>query len=104
MVLTGTVTVGTILAMVLVFGSRVVYHGYLSSPHPVMSVLADQQVAGGVLWVLMLPAYLLTGVSLLMRWLGDEESQAKALTSGLDQLLTPGKPGKPAWPSRPGLR
>ena len=52
---------------------------------------------GAVLWVLMLPAYVIVGIALLIRWLNDEESQA--LTAGFDRLL---KPAKPAWPSRPG--
>jgi cytochrome c oxidase assembly factor CtaG len=98
-VLTGTVVVGTILAMMLVFGSAIVYTGYLTAHHAGYAVLADQQAAGAVLWVLMLPSYTIAGVALLVRWLDDEEAQA--LESGLDRLL---KPAKPAWPSRPGLR
>ncbi|HEV2375099.1 MAG TPA: cytochrome c oxidase assembly protein, partial [Streptosporangiaceae bacterium] len=101
MALTGTVTVGTVLAMVLVFGSRVVYPGYLAGSAGLMGLVADQQVGGGVLWVLMLPSYLLTGVLLLMQWLTEEDAQGQALTAGLDRLL---EPGRPTWPSRAGWR
>ncbi len=97
-VIIGTVVVGTILGMFLVFGSSIVYTGYVTAHHAGYAVLADQQTAGAVLWVLMLPAYTVAAVALLLRWLNDEESEAFA--SGLDRLL---KPAKPAWPSRPGL-
>jgi len=98
-VLTGTVVVGTVLGMFLVFGSTVVYTGYITAHHAGYAVLADQQTAGAVLWVLMLPAYTIAAVAFGLRWLDDEESEAFA--SGLDRLL---KPAKPAWPSRPGVR
>jgi putative membrane protein len=94
----GTITVGTLLGMVLVFGYGLAYPAYLGAGHHVQSVVYDQQTGGAVLWVLMLPAYVTVGIALLIRWLNDEESQA--LTSGFDRLL---KPAKPAWPSRPGL-
>jgi cytochrome c oxidase assembly factor CtaG len=98
-VLTGTVVVGTVLGMILVFGSTIVYTGYLTAHHVGYAVLADQQAAGAVLWVLMLPSYTIACVALLVRWLNDEEAQA--FESGLDRLL---KPAKSAWPSRPGPR
>jgi cytochrome c oxidase assembly factor CtaG len=98
-VLTGTVVVGTVLGMLLVFGSSIVYTGYVSAHSAGYAVLADQQTAGAVLWVLMLPSYTIAAVALLVRWLNDEETQA--LASGLDRLL---KPAKSAWPSRPGVR
>ena len=97
--LTATVAISTVLAMVLVFGSGLLYPGYLGNEHHAFSVVADQQVGGAVLWVLMLPPYAITAVALLIGWLNDEESQA--LATGLDRLL---KPTKSAWPSRPGLR
>jgi cytochrome c oxidase assembly factor CtaG len=97
--LAGTVTVGTLLGMVLVFGYGLAYPGYLGAEHHVLSVVYDQQTGGAVLWVLMLPAYVTVGIALLIRWLNDEEAQA--LTTGFDRLL---KPAKSAWPSRPGLR
>jgi cytochrome c oxidase assembly factor CtaG len=97
--LAGTVIVSTVLGMVLVFGYGLAYPGYAGPGHRVLSVVYDQQAGGAVLWVLVLPAYVIAGVALLLRWLNDEEAQA--LASGLDRLL---KPAKPAWPSRPGLR
>jgi cytochrome c oxidase assembly factor CtaG len=99
MLVAGTITVGTLLGMVLVFGYGLAYPAYLGPGHGVQSVLYDQQTGGGVLWVLMLPAYITVGIALLIRWLNDEESQA--LTAGFDRLL---KPAKSAWPSRSGLR
>jgi putative membrane protein len=98
MLLAGTVVVGTLLGMVLVFGYGVAYPSYLGAGRHLISVVYDQQTGGAVLWVLVLPVYVTAGVALLIRWLKDEEAQA--LTSGLDRLL---KPAKPAWPSRPGL-
>jgi cytochrome c oxidase assembly factor CtaG len=62
-------------------------------------VVADQQVAGAILWVLVLPSYIIAGVALLVRWLNEEESEAIAL--GFDRLL---RPPKAAWPTRTGLR
>src|SRR5215469_12398863 len=99
MLVAGTITVGTLLGMVLVFGYGLAYPAYLGAGHHVQSVLYDQQTGGAVLWVLMLPAYIIVGIALLIRWLNDEESQA--LTAGFDRLL---KPAKSAWPSRSGLR
>jgi putative membrane protein len=98
MLVAGTMTVGTLLGMVLVFGYGLAYPAYLGGGQHVQSVVYDQQTGGGVLWVLMLPAYVTVGIALLIRWLNDEESQA--LTAGFDRLL---KPAKSAWPSRPGL-
>jgi putative copper resistance protein D len=97
--LIGTVGVGTILGMVLVFGSGVVYPAYGGSGHQIMTVLDDQQLAGAVLWMGMLPPMILAGVTILMRWLSDEESAE--LSVGLDRLLSP---RKSSWPSRPGVR
>jgi cytochrome c oxidase assembly factor CtaG len=76
-----------------------VYTGYLAAHRAGYAVLADQQAAGAVLWVLMLPSYTIAAVALLVRWLNDEETEA--FSSGLDRLL---QPAKSAWPSRPGLR
>jgi cytochrome c oxidase assembly factor CtaG len=97
--LAATIVVGTILAIVLVFGSTVVYYSYVTVPHQTVAVLSDQQLAGAVLWVLMLPSFVITGIALLIRWLNEEDTNA--MGAGLDQLL---KPARPAWPSRPGLR
>jgi putative membrane protein len=98
MLLAGTIVVGTLLGMVLVFGNGVAYPSYIGAGHHVLSVVYDQQTGGAVLWMLVLPVYVTAGVALLIRWLNDEETQA--LTSGLDRLL---KPAKPTWPSRSGL-
>jgi putative membrane protein len=98
MALIAIVVVGTVMAMVLVFSSKIAYPSYVTGPHQTVSVLSDQQLAGAVLWVLMLPSYVITGVALLVQWLHEED--ANAMGAGLDRLLKP----KPAWPSRPGLR
>jgi putative membrane protein len=95
----GTAAIGAAFAMVLVFGNKVLYPGYLSGNHRAASVVADQQVGGAVLWVLPLVPYFVAMVALLVRWLNDEESADMA--TGLDRLLNPGRPGRPSWP---GLR
>jgi putative membrane protein len=95
----GTVVADTILGMVLVFGSGVFYWAYGNAAHHVMTVLDDQQLAGAVLWMGMLPPMIAAAVTTLMRWLNDEESQA--LSAGIDRLLTP---RSSAWPSRPRFR
>jgi putative membrane protein len=97
--LIGTLAADTILGMVLVFGSGVIYHGYANSAHHVMTVLDDQQLAGAVLWMGMLPPMIAAAVAVLVRWLNDEESHA--LSAGIDRLLTP---RSSAWPSRPRFR
>jgi len=85
--------------MVLVFGSGVLYPGYLSRQHGAVSLVADQQVGGAVLWVLPLVPYFVAMVALLVRWLDDEESADMA--TGLDRLLNPARSG---WTTWPGLR
>jgi putative membrane protein len=97
--LVGTAAIGAGLAMVLVFGSGVLYPGYLSRQHRAVSLVADQQVGGAVLWVLPLVPYFVAMVALLVRWLNDEESADMA--TGLDRLLNPARSG---WTSWPGLR
>lgn len=97
--LVGTVCVGTVLGMVLVFGAGAMYTAYGGAAHHIMTVLDDQQLAGAVLWMGMLPPMILAGVAILMRWLSEEESAD--LSAGLDRLL---KPRKSAWPSRSGAR
>lgn len=99
LLLVGTAVAGTGLALVLVFGSAVLYPSYPGSEHHVLSLVADQQVGGAVFWVIMLVPYSVAMVALLIGWLNDEESAAVA--TGLDRLL---RPAKSAWPSRPGLR
>ncbi len=94
-----TVGVGTVLGMVLVFGNGVLYPVYSNSAHHIMTVLDDQQLAGAVLWMGMLPGMICGAVVVLTQWLRDEESEE--LSAGLDRLLTQ---RKSSWPSRPGLR
>jgi putative membrane protein len=95
----GTVAADTILGMVLVFGSGVLYRVYGNAAHHVMTVLDDQQLAGAVLWMGILPPMIMAAVTVLMRWLNDEDSEA--LSAGIDRLLT--RPDS-AWPSRPRFR
>jgi len=94
-----TVGVTTIGGMVLVFGSAVLYPGYANQWHHVMTVLDDQQLAGAVYWMGMLPPLIVAAVAVLTRWLSEEESAE--LSAGLDRLLTP---RKDAWSARPGMR
>jgi putative membrane protein len=98
--LVGTVIADTLLGMVLVFGSAVLYRVYGNSYHHVMTVVDDQQLAGAVLWMGMLPPTIAGAVGILLRWLNDEESQE--LSAGIDRLLTPQRSS--AWPSRPRFR
>jgi len=95
----GTLASTSVLAIGLVFGSWRVYPAYAGPAHRVLSVVADQQVGGAVLWTLSLVPFFAVAVALLMGWLNDEG--AEALTTGLDRML---KPRTSAWPSRPGLR
>jgi putative membrane protein len=97
--LVGTVIAWTVLGMVLVFGSNVLYSGYANSAHHIMSVLDDQQLSGAVLWMGMLPPAVIAGVALLKEWLDNEESAE--LSAGLDRLLVQRRGG---WPSRPVIR
>jgi len=97
--LVGTVAAFTVVGMVLVFGSNVFYFGFPASAHHVMSVLSDQQLAGAVIWMGVLPPMMVVAVALMMEWLRDEESAE--LSAGLDRLLTPRRNG---WPSRPVIR
>jgi putative membrane protein len=97
--LVGTVAADTILGMVLVFGSGVFYRYYGNSWHHVMTVVDDQQLAGAILWMGVLPPMISAAVAVLMRWLNDEES--RELSAGIDRLLTQ---RSSAWPSRPRFR
>jgi putative membrane protein len=97
--LVGSVGAWTIVGMVLVFGSSVVYPVYANSAHQLMTVLDDQQLAGAVLWMGSLPPLITAAVAILMHWLSDEESAE--LSADLDRLLTP---RKNAWSARSGIR
>jgi putative membrane protein len=95
----GTVAADTILGMVLVFGSGVLYRAYGNASHHVLTLVDDQQLAGAVLWMGILPPMITAAVTVLMRWLNDEDSEA--LSAGIDRLLTQ---RDSAWPSRPRFR
>jgi putative membrane protein len=97
--LVATVAADTVLGMVLVFGSGVLYPAYANAGHHVMTVVDDQQLAGAVLWMGLLPPMIIATVAALMHWLSDEES--RALSAGLDRLLAQ---RNSAWPSRPRFR
>jgi putative membrane protein len=95
----GSVGTTTILGMVLVFGSGVLYPAFANRWHYGMTVLDDQQLSGAVFWMGMLLPLITVAVALMMRWMSDEESAE--LSAGLDRLLTP---RKNAWSARPGIR
>ncbi len=113
--LVGTAVADTILGMVLVFGSGLVYPAYRGAAHHTLSVVADQQVGGAVLWIGMLPPLIIATVALLLGWLEHEESDE--LSRDLDRLTGQAAAGRPAWagsrrassgraawPARPGYR
>jgi putative membrane protein len=91
-------TSGTVLGLIRVYNAGLVYPAYLGFRHHVLSVVADQQLGGAVLWVIPLVPLSVLAVALAIRWLQDEESEATA--AGIDRLLRQ----KSAWPSGPGLR
>jgi putative membrane protein len=72
--LTATLAVWTVVGMALVFGSNVFYPAYVNSLHHAMTVLDDQQLSGGVLWMGMMPFLVTAGIILLAAWLNDEDS------------------------------
>jgi cytochrome c oxidase assembly factor CtaG len=91
-------TSGTVLGLIRVYSAGLVYPAYLGFRHHVLSVVADQQVGGAVLWVIPLVPLSVLAVALAIGWLQDEESEATA--AGIDRLLRQNS----AWPSGPGLR
>jgi putative membrane protein len=107
--LVATAVADAILGMVLVFGSGVVYPVYRGPSHHALSVLSDQQAAGAVLWMGVLPALIIAAVALINRWLDDEESDE--LSRDLDRVLgrVPAPPAasgqqKVVWHARSGYR
>ncbi|HEY3952806.1 MAG TPA: cytochrome c oxidase assembly protein [Streptosporangiaceae bacterium] len=96
---TATFVCVSVLSMVLIFGSGVVYPAYRGPAHRVLSVVSDQQVGGAVLWTLAILPFGITAIALCIRWLAADESGM--LDAGFDCLLRRPKPG---WPSRPGFR
>jgi putative membrane protein len=100
MLIAATVVTSTVLGMVLGFGSNVVYPAYRGvGSHHLLTVTADQQLAGAELWVLVLLPYVIAGVALLVRWLNDEESRALAFGPG--RML---RPPRSAWAARSGWK
>ncbi len=100
MLITAVVLASTLLGMVLGFGANVIYPAYRGvGSHHLLTVTGDQQLGGAELWVLVLLPYVIAGVSLLVQWLKDDESQA--LSVSLDRML---RPSKSAWPTQSGLR
>ena len=91
-------TSGTVLGLIRVYSAGLVYPAYLGFRHHVLSVVADQQVGGAVLWVIPLVPLSVLAVALAIGWLQDEESEANA--AGIDRLLRQNS----AWPSGPGPR
>jgi putative membrane protein len=96
--LTATLAAWTVLGMVLVFGSNVVYPAYANPLHHAMTVLDDQQVSGGVLWMGMMPFLVTAGVILLSAWLDEEDSDRPADAEALVRRRAWG------WTARSGLR
>lgn len=96
--LTATLVAWTVLGMVLVFGSNVIYPAYVNSLHRAMTVVDDQQVSGGVLWMGMMPFLVTAGVILLSAWLDEEDSDRPADAEALIRKRAWG------WAARSGLR
>jgi putative membrane protein len=88
----------TVLGLMRTFSAAVAYPGYLGPGHRLLSVVSDQQVGGGVLWVIPLIPFSILSILLVFVWLRDEESRES--DADLDRLLR----HKSAWPSRPSLR
>ena len=95
----GTVGVSTVVGMVLVFGSNVLYPAYANSAHHLMTVLDDQQLSGAVLWMGMLPPLITPAVALLSQWLDTEDTAE--LSAGLKKMTGARRGG---WPSRSVIR
>lgn len=88
----------TVLGLMRTFSPAVAYPAYLGHGHRLLSVVSDQQVGGGILWVVPLIPFSILSILLVIVWLRDEES--RETDADLDRLLR----HKSAWPSRPGLR
>jgi cytochrome c oxidase assembly factor CtaG len=105
-----TVAADTVLGMALVFGASPYYAAYASPDRSVPVLVADQQLGGAVLWMGMLPPFIVAAVALLNTWLAREDSDEleadlRRLTGSHDpgRAATGRSPGS-AWPSRPGYR
>lgn len=89
----------SVLSMVLIFGSRVIYTAYGGPAHRVLGVVSDQQLGGAVMWAVSLVPFGIAVIALCIRWLTADESGA--LDAGFERLLRRPASG---WPSRPGFR
>jgi putative membrane protein len=98
--LVATTAAGTVLGMMLVFSSGRFYPVYGGASHHIMTLLDDQQLAGAVLWMGLLPPLIVAGVAMLMRWFDDEESAG--LSADITRLLSAKQ--RSSWPSRPVIR
>ncbi len=96
--LTGTLAAWTVVGMVLVFGWNVIYPAYANSLHHAMTVLDDQQLSGGVLWMGMTPFLVTAGVVLLNAWLNEEDSGSHT------DAPAPVRKRAWGWAARSGLR
>ncbi len=88
----------TVLGVMRTFSPAVAYPAYLGPSHRLLSTVSDQQLGGGVLWVIPLIPFSILTILLVFVWLRDEESRES--DADLDRLLR----HKSAWPSRPSLR
>ena len=72
----GAMVVGWVLAIALVVVQHPIYPHYADLVHRVggLSALSDQQVAGGVMWVLGSAAYTVTLLIGIYRWLGADSA------------------------------
>jgi cytochrome c oxidase assembly factor CtaG len=108
--LVGTAAADTVLGMVLVFGSALLYPAYAGPARGLSLVIADQQLAGAVLWMGILPSLIIAAVAILMTWLDNEERDDPS--RDLERLTTPRPAGWPSsggsgvagWPSRTRYR
>ena len=86
----------TVLGLIRVYSGGLTYPAYRNPHHSVFSVVTDQQVGGGILWVIPLVPFTIVAIALAVGWLQQDESASD--TSALDRLLRQ----RSAWPSRPG--
>ena len=108
--LIGTAAADTVLGMILVFGSGLLYHAYAAPARPLPLVIDDQQLAGAVLWMGILPSLIIAAMAILMTWLDHEERDDPS--RDLERLTRPrpagwpssGRSGVAGWPSRRGDR
>ena len=83
--------VSWVLAIVLAFARNPLYSGYAHLVHRPggLSALADQQIAGGVMWVPVSIPFTIAIVWALYRWLEPTPDAALARRNG-HKLLVPG--------------